>query len=153
MVVMKSISKSYGVPGLRLGILASANEGLIADIKKRVSIWNINSFAEYFMQIFSKYESDYKRACEKFLAERTRFVAELEKIPFLHVMPTQANFVFCEVKPPFTASGIVMTMLKDYRILMSNCRAKKGLTGDRYMRIAVMGKRDNDKLVDALKSL
>lgn len=153
MVVMKSISKSYGVPGLRLGILASANEGLIADIKKRVSIWNINSFAEYFMQIFSKYESDYKRACEKFLAERTRFVAELEKIPFLHVMPTQANFVFCEVKPPFTASGIVMAMLKDYRILMSNCRAKKGLTGDRYMRIAVRGKRDNDKLVDALKSL
>src|SRR5574344_1434751 len=60
MVVMKSISKSYGVPGIRLGILCSADTSLIAKMKKMVSIWNINSFAEYFMQIFTKYEKDYK---------------------------------------------------------------------------------------------
>ena len=51
MAVMKSISKSYGVPGLRLGILCSADKDLIARIKKEVSIWNLNSFAEFFMQI------------------------------------------------------------------------------------------------------
>ena len=62
MIVIKSISKSYGVPGLRLGIMCSADVGLITRMKKAVSIWNINSFAEFFMQIFSKYEKDYKRA-------------------------------------------------------------------------------------------
>jgi histidinol-phosphate/aromatic aminotransferase/cobyric acid decarboxylase-like protein/choline kinase len=153
MAVIKSISKSFGVPGLRLGILASADTVLIATMKKKVSIWNINSFAEFFMQIFTKYEKDYKKACDKFIEERSRFVNDLQGIEFLHVMPTQANFVFCKVKPPLTASSIVMQMLKGHNILMSNCRAKKGLEGDRYLRIAVRGKEDNVKLVNALKSL
>ena len=153
LVVMKSISKSFGVPGLRLGILASADTELVATLKKKVSIWNINSFAEFFMQIFTKYEKDYKKACSKFIEERSRFVKDLSEIGFLHVMPTQANYVFCEVKPPFTASGIVMQMLKGHNILMSNCRAKKGLEGDHYIRIAVRGRKDNEKLIKALKSL
>lgn len=153
MAVMKSISKSYGVPGLRLGVLASADTSLISVIKKKVSIWNINSFAEFFMQIFSKYESEYAVSCDKFLEERARFVDELKTIDWLHVMPTQANFVFCRVKSPFTASGVVMKMLKEHNILMSNCRSKKGLEGDCYMRIAVRGKKDNERLVSALKTL
>lgn len=153
MGVMKSISKSFGVPGLRLGIFASADENMIAEMKKEVSIWNINSFAEFFMQIFSKYEKDYYKACSKFVVERKRFIEELSKIDYLRVMPTQANFVFCEVKAPYTASGIVMRMLKEHKILLSNCRAKKGLTGDRYIRIAVRGQRDNERLVNALKTI
>lgn len=153
MAVMKSISKSFGVPGLRLGILASADTELIGGLKRKVSIWNINSFAEFFMQIFTKYEKDYYRACSKFLEERNRFIADLSELEFLHVMPTQANYVFCEVKPPFTASGIVIQMLKRHNILMSNCRAKKGLEGDRYIRIAIRGRKDNEKLVKALKTL
>ena len=58
MMVMKSISKSYGVPGLRLGVFASSDVDLIARIKKEVSIWNINSFAEFYLQIYGKYEND-----------------------------------------------------------------------------------------------
>lgn len=153
MVVIKSISKSFGVPGLRLGILASANEALIVHIKRQVSIWNLNSFAEFFMQIFSKYEKDYQKACGKFVEERKRFVADLKTVGFLHVFPTQANFVFCRILPPYTASGVVMQMLKDHYILMSNCRAKKGLQGDCWMRIAVRSRQDNERLVKALKSL
>ena len=64
MCVLKSISKSYGVPGLRLGILCSADTDLIARMKKQVSIWNINSFAEFFMQIYPKYRTDYQKACD-----------------------------------------------------------------------------------------
>ena len=97
MAVMKSISKSYGVPGLRLGILASANKELIVRIKKEVSIWNINSFGEFFMQIYNKYEKDYQRACQKFVDERDRFEASLRTIPFLRVMPSQANYtIYCK---------------------------------------------------------
>lgn len=153
MLVMKSISKSFGVPGLRLGILASADIELISNMKKEVSIWNINSFAEYFMQIFTKYENDYKRACTKFIDERNRFIAELKDIEFLHVMPTQSNFVFCVVKPPFSASDIVMQMLKKHNILMSNCRSKIGLEEDCYLRIAIRSEEDNKRFVKALKSL
>ena len=79
LVVIKSISKSYGVPGIRLGILCSADTELITKIKTMVSIWNINSFAEYFMQIFTKYEKDYYRACEKFISEREDFERQLKQ--------------------------------------------------------------------------
>ena len=52
--VVKSISKSYGVPGLRLGIMASGDTEVIARMKKDVAIWNINSFGEFYMQIYEK---------------------------------------------------------------------------------------------------
>jgi histidinol-phosphate/aromatic aminotransferase/cobyric acid decarboxylase-like protein len=154
MAVMKSISKSYCVPGLRLGILASANKELIARIKKEVSIWNINSFGEFFMQIYNKYEKDYQRACQKFVDERDRFEASLRTIPFLRVMPSQANYFLCEVLPPYTASEIVINMLKQHNILTRDCSGKPGLNPDKqYMRIAVRNTEDNTRLVEGLKGI
>lgn len=153
LIVMKSISKSYGVPGIRLGILCSADSTLIAEMKKMVSIWNINSFAEYFMQIFTKYEKDYKRACEKFIAEREDFENKLRGISFLRVMPSQANYFLCEVLPPQTANSLVINMLKKYNILLRDCSDKKGLDGKQYMRIAVRSHEDNTTLIRAFKEL
>lgn len=153
MAVMKSISKSYGVPGLRLGVLASADKELIARIKKEVSIWNLNSFAEFFMQIYNKYEKDYQRACQKFIDERQRFEASLRTIPFLRVMPSQANYFLCEVLPPYTASEIVISMLKKHNILTRDCSGKPGLNPDKqYMRIAIRNTEDNTRLVEGLKN-
>ena len=153
MAVMKSISKSYGVPGLRLGILASADKELIARIKKEVSIWNLNSFAEFFMQIYNKYEKDYHRACAKFVAERDIFEQQLRTIPFLRVMPTEANYFLCEVLPPYRASEIVIRMLKQHNILTRDCSGKTGLPADKqYMRIAVRNHEDNSRLVEGLKT-
>lgn len=153
MVVMKSISKSYGVPGLRLGILACADTGLIVHMKKQVSIWNINSFAEFFMQIFTKYEKDYKKACEKFIGVREEFVNRLNEISFLHVMPTQANFVLCEVLSPFTANDLALELLKNHNILVSACSAKKGIISNKYIRFAIRNTEDNEKLLGALRRI
>ena len=152
MAVMKSISKSFGVPGLRLGILASANKELIAHIKKEVSIWNLNSFAEFFMQIYNKHEKDYLKACDKFVAERADFERQLKTIPYLRVMPTQANYFLCEVLPPYTATEIVVYTLRNHNILTRDCSQKPGLDPNKqYMRIAVRNHEDNTRLVEALK--
>ena len=151
MIVMKSISKSYGVPGIRLGLLCSADEALISRMKKMVSIWNINSFAEYFMQIFSKYQNDYYHACDCFLAERNDFEQKLRQVPFLHVMPSQANYFLCEVLPQMTARQLVLTMLKRHNILMRDCSDKIGFDGNKqYIRIAVRNHEDNARLIDGL---
>ena len=152
MAVMKSISKSFGVPGLRLGILASANKELIAHIKKEVSIWNLNSFAEFFMQIYNKHEKDYLKACDKFVAERVDFERQLKTIPYLRVMPTQANYFLCEVLPPYTATEIVVYTLRNHNILTRDCSQKPGLDPNKqYMRIAVRNHEDNTRLVEALR--
>jgi histidinol-phosphate/aromatic aminotransferase/cobyric acid decarboxylase-like protein len=152
MAVMKSISKSYGVPGLRLGILASADRQLIAQVKKEVSIWNLNSFAEFFMQIYNKHEKDYRHACSRFVEEREQFYRELLTVPFLRVMPSQANYFLCEVLPPYTAKEIVIYMLRQHNILTRDCSGKPGLdTSRQYMRIAVRNREDNTRLVEAMK--
>ena len=152
MAVMKSISKSFGVPGLRLGIFCSADKELIACIKKEVSIWNLNSFAEFFMQIYNKHEKDYLKACDKFLAERDDFEKGLRTIPYLRVMPTQANYFLCEVLPPYTAKEIVINALRQHNILTRDCSLKPGLDPNKqYMRIAVRNHGDNNRLVEALK--
>lgn len=153
LVVMKSISKSFGVPGLRLGVLATADKTLISQMKQRVSIWNLNSFAEFYMQIYTKYERDYQKACARFVAERANFEKKLRQIPFLRVMPSQANYFLCEVLPPFTANEVVIRVLKHYNILTRDCSSKPGLNGRQYMRIAVRDYADNSRLIDALKSL
>ena len=153
LVVMKSISKSFGVPGLRLGVLASADKVLISQMKQRVSIWNLNSFAEFYMQIYTKYERDYQKACARFVAERADFEQKLREIPFLRVMPSQANYFLCEVLPPFTAREVVIQVLKNFNILTRDCSGKPGLRDGQYMRIAVRDHSDNTRLIDALKSL
>ena len=153
LVVIKSISKSYGVPGLRLGILCSADKELISNIKKEVSIWNINSIAEFFMQIFSKYESDYDKACAKFVEERIEFEKGLREIPFLRVIPSQANYFLCEILPPFTANQLVLTMLRRFNILTRDCSSKIGLVGKQYLRISIRDHKDNSKFLDAFKQI
>ena len=153
MSVMKSISKSYGVPGLRLGILCSADTALIAKMKKQVSIWNINSFAEFFMQIYPKYKDDYRKACDQFIKAREDFEKELQQIPFIKVMPSQANYFFLEVLPPYKPKELCAILLKDYNILASACLAKKGIEPNRYMRIAVRNHGDNAKFIEAMKAL
>ena len=153
LIVMKSISKSFGVPGIRLGILASADKDLIVSLKKKVSIWNLNAFAEFFMQIYNKYEKDYKTACDKFLKERADFEQKLRSISFLRVMPSQANYFLCEILPPRTANEVVLYMLKHHNILTRDCSNKPGLDDRQYMRIAVRNHEENSRLIEGLRLL
>lgn len=153
LLVMKSISKSYGVPGLRLGILATSQRETIARIKKDVSIWNINSFAEFFMQIYNKYQAQYEKACQQFIDERNRFALRLKEIHFLRVLPTQANYFCCEVKPPYTAAELTKLLLARFDIMIKDCNSKTSLQGCNYIRISIRNQKDNDQLITALLNL
>lgn len=152
LVVVKSISKSYGVPGLRLGILASGDTDLISRLKRDVAIWNINSFGEFYLQIYEKYHKDYDEACRSFIKEREMFFRELNEVPFLKVNPSQANYFLCEVTDRFTSRELAYLLLKN-NILIKDCGSKKAFDGGNYIRLAVRDRRDNSYLVDVLKSL
>jgi histidinol-phosphate/aromatic aminotransferase/cobyric acid decarboxylase-like protein/choline kinase len=153
LVVVKSISKSYGVPGIRLGVMASSDIDLISKIKKDVSIWNINSFAEFYMQIFGKYSSDYVTSCGHFVKERNRFFTKLSEIKYLHVIPSQANYFLCEIIDTYSSSELAKILLLKYNILIKDCNAKKSLEKKNYVRVAIRNSNDNDMLINALKSL
>ncbi len=149
-IVVKSISKSYGVPGLRLGILASGDAELINYIKHDVGIWNINSFAEFYMQIVEKYKKDYSEALELFKAERKRLKKQLDAIPSLRVINSQANYFMIELKKGVTAKSLTDALLSNYQIFIKDLSDKvKGRK--EFVRIAVRDRKDNDLLIDALK--
>ena len=150
MMVMKSISKSYGVPGLRLGILATADIDLIVRMKKEVSIWNINSFAEFYLQIYGKYEKDYIKACAKFIAERETFYTELQSIPYLRVIPSQANYFLCEVIAKYTSSELTQKLIEN-DVIVSNCGLKSNMFGYNLVRLAIRSRKDNARLIDILR--
>lgn len=153
LIVVKSISKSYGVPGLRLGIMASGDKNFITWLKKDVAIWNINSLGEFYMQIFGKYEKNYQQACVQFMKERDRFMKELAEVPFLRVLPSQANYFLCEVLPPYTSRQLTELLLEKFDILIKDCSGKNAMKGRNFIRIAVRDERDNNALVAAMKQL
>lgn len=152
--VIKSISKSYGVPGLRLGVLASGDTETVGRIKDDVSIWNINSFAEFYMQIAEKYADDYRIALEKLKKERARFFAELGKFSdILRAIPSQANYIMAEVCGGMTSERLTREFFAKYSIMIKDLGAKEGLRGGSYVRIAVRDAADNDKLLAALSEI
>ena len=153
LVVMKSISKSYGVPGLRLGIMATADTALVDRVKRDVAIWNINSFAEFYLQIFGKYEADYRQACHRFIQERRRFEQLLRQVSFLRVIPSQANYFCLEVTQRFTSGELTRRLLADYEIMVKDCNSKHFLEGKNYIRVSVRSTEDNNRLIAALKEL
>ena len=126
---------------------------MIDAVRHDVSIWNINSFGEYYMQIYGKYEDDYRRACQLFQEERMRFERELRTIPFLRVIPTEANYFLCEVTDRFTSSELAILLIKRENILIKDCGYKKAFEGKNYVRIAVRDTKDNNRLLKALRDL
>ncbi len=153
LIVIKSISKSYGVPGLRLGVAANGDPDLVLKIKKELSIWNINSFGEFFLQIIDKYKADYKNACEKISMERDRFYNALSKINYLRVIRSQTNYFLCEVISKYTSTSLTQKVLSKYEILLKDLFGKIGFEKKNYIRIAIRNSDDNNYLVDRLTEL
>lgn len=149
--VMKSISKSYGVPGLRLGVLASGDVEAIKAIKKSVSIWNINSFAEFYLQIEEKYHKDYMASLTRIKEERKRFFSKLSSIEGLRTIPSEANYIMVEITGGKKATEVTKRLLSDYGILIKDLSAK--IKGGEYLRLAVRDTKDNDRLIDALSNV
>lgn len=148
--VLKSISKSFGVPGLRLGILASGDTAAVAALKKEVPIRNINSFAEFYMQIEEKYKKDYAAALVLLKEERVRFAKSLSAVGGLRVFPSQANYFMAALTDGMTAAELTKRLFVRHRILIKDLTGKVGPDAGQLVRLAVRNAKDNDRLVQAM---
>lgn len=150
LIVVKSISKSYGVPGLRLGVLACGDKGIVQKIKDNLEIWNVNSIAEYFMQILYMYKKQYEEACDYIAEQRKNMYNELKKISFLSTYKSQANYFMCKLIK-YSSKELTEYLLNTHNILIKNLKDKEGFKNKNYIRIAVKSKEDNCELLDGLK--
>ncbi|WP_405303705.1 aminotransferase class I/II-fold pyridoxal phosphate-dependent enzyme [Methanobrevibacter sp.] len=153
LILMKSISKSFGVPGLRLGVLASSDSELMQTIKSDVSIWNINSFAEFYLQIFEKYQDDFDKGIKKYQEVRDKFTNDLNSIENVRAIPSQANYVMCEILGDIDSRKLAEILLNDYNLIIKDLSNKKGCAGKSYIRLAVRDETDNGILVEAMKDV
>lgn len=152
LIIVKSISKSYGVPGVRLGIIATSNFELLQNIIKEVSIWNINSFGEYYMQIYGKYEKIYKNSLEKIRSAREIFINELREIKELQVFDSQANYILIKILEKYSSKELAKILLNNYEIYIKDLKGKAGID-DNFIRIAVRDTEDNKYCINALKEI
>ena len=153
MVVVKSISKSYGVPGARLGILASGDSGLIAAMKKDVAIWNINSFGEFFMQIYEKYEKAYRQSLQQLSDARRIFEENLRAIPGVKVLPSQANYITVELTGSKSSRAVTRRLYIERNFLVKDLTPKMRRPGRQYLRLSVRTEAENKALTDALQDI
>lgn len=150
LIVVKSISKSYGVSGLRLGILASSDLNIIKNIESIMPIWNINSFAEYYLQNYNIFHKTYISACDKIAEERTRLNNELSKINAVKVYDSNAGYILLDLKNT-DSFEFCCWMLDVHNILIKNLKNKDGFFDKNFIRIAVRDTQDNDILIKAMK--
>lgn len=150
LIVIKSIGKSYGVPGIRLGILASGNKELLSAIRDEMAIWNINAFGEYYLQIATLYTKEYKKSCELIAKERSSFISKLKQIPYIKPYESQANYIMCRLEGK-NSTTLANYLLKNYSILIKDLKNKKGFENVDFIRLAVKSTKDNDELIEALK--
>ena len=151
--VLKSISKSYGVPGLRLGVISTSDHNMIDKIRQGLPLWNINSFAEYFLEHLPKFSKQFKLAQESHLRSKNKFYKQLLKLNCLSPLPSQSNYFLCKVKPPQSSKSLSNILLTEYNILIKDCSSKVGFDGEQFIRIAIRNSKDNNYLIKALKEV
>lgn len=149
LIVVKSISKSYGIPGIRLGVLASSNIELINKIKSDLPVWNINSYAEYWLQIANLYKKEYINACNKIDVVRQKFVNELRTISNIEVYDSEANFIMCNLYD-YDSTQLAIDLLEN-NIFIKDLKTKDAFKGKNFIRLAVRTEEENDQLVKLMK--
>ena len=150
LIVIKSISKAYGVPGFRLGILACGDEALAEAVRKDLSVWNINSFGEFYLQICEKYKSDFTDGMNRFYPVRDGLFEALKHIPGLEPVPSKANYIMCRLTGGVSARGLTISLLVRHDILIKDLSGKNGIDGE-YIRVAVKTPEENARLAEAIK--
>ena len=152
LVVLKSLSKNYGIPGLRIGYAASGDGERIQQLREDLPIWNINSLAQFFLRHHGEYQEEFAISCVKVREATQQLFRQLLSVPYLCPLPTQGNFVLCRVLYGLTGAELTSALLEHCNILVNNCSGKEGLEGS-YIRIASRTEAENADLVAALHRL
>ena len=152
LIVVKSLSKIYGIPGLRLGFAASGNRDVTASLRSDVPIWSINSLAQFFLEEIGDYEQQFAESCMGIKHATQLLFRGLREIPYLHPYTTQGNFILCRLLRDFTATELTARLFEEFHFLINDCSKKVGLDGS-FVRIASRTVEENAQLVQALQSL
>ncbi|MBS0054639.1 threonine-phosphate decarboxylase CobD [Yersinia sp. Marseille-Q3913] len=147
--VLRSLTKFFAIPGLRLGYLLSGDRAAISQMKQQREPWTINAFAALAGEIILD-DQDYIQATHQWLAQQQRWLyQQLCSLPALQVWQGAANYIFLRcLKPEID----LQQALLQHHILIRHCANYPGLTRDHY-RVAIKSAADNQRLITALQQV
>jgi histidinol-phosphate/aromatic aminotransferase/cobyric acid decarboxylase-like protein len=152
LVILKSLSKVYGIAGLRLGYAATSNRTIINALRKDMPIWSINSFGQFFLEEIGNYQKEFLDSCAAVREATQVLYHELQSVSYLSPYPSEGNFVLCKIHSKFTGSQLTKQLYDQHKIFINDCSGKKGLT-DQFVRIASRTTEENVDLARVLRSL
>lgn len=152
LLIVRSMSKHCGVPGLRLGYCYSENPYLLNRLRRFIPTWNVNTLGEYFLSLLAPTDTAYHEARKRLMGDVRWLYEALTAIPGLHVYPTGANFVLIKIKIGMTAAELQARLLNEHKMYVRDCSNKLGLD-DRHIRVASQGREKDGRLVEALRQL
>jgi histidinol-phosphate/aromatic aminotransferase/cobyric acid decarboxylase-like protein/choline kinase len=150
-IFIKSMGKSHGIPGLRLGFLLSKDTKIIKKLNDALPIWNINSIAEFFLQNLEKYKAEYLCSLTKIRQDRESLYTHLSQIVDLKVIKSQANFITFQIlNPKYDVHLLAITLLEKQNIFVKVISGKAGMNGLSFIRVSVKSEKENLNLVNAI---
>ena len=151
LAIFKSMSKAYGICGIRIGYMLTANTDFAEKVRQGLHIWNINGFAEEFLRLAPQYRQEFRDSCDRVRADRDLFYEQLQTIPGMTVYQPDANYIFCRL-PDHAASGPQVTevLFMQHNVYIKHCQGKTMPESDRYLRIASRTQAENEQLVEML---
>jgi histidinol-phosphate/aromatic aminotransferase/cobyric acid decarboxylase-like protein len=152
LLIVRSMSKHCGVPGLRLGYCYSANLYLLNRLRRFVPTWNLNTLAQYFLSQLAANDAAYHEARKRLIGDVTHLYEDLRTIPRLEVYPTGANFLLFKVQNGMTANELQNRLLVEHEMYVRDCSNKLGMDAF-HIRVASQGREKDARLVAALRTL
>ncbi len=154
LAIVKSMSKAYGICGIRIGYLLTANADFRAEIQQGLHIWNINGFAEEFLRRAPQYVEQFKTSCKKVQEDRDEFYTLLSDIPGMVVYKPDANYIFCRLPDGGpSAPEVTKSLFTEHNMYIKHCEGKTLPDSDRYVRIASRTRKENHELTQAIRTV
>lgn len=151
-IVIRSMSKHCGVPGLRLGYCCTANAGFMKRLTDLLPIWNINTIAEVFLGMLPATDVEYQQSVVRVVADVQAFYRGLLTVPGVKVYPTGSNFILVKINFGITALDLQMRLLEEFGLYVRDCSNKIGLD-QFHIRVASQGVQSDARLVEALAGI
>jgi histidinol-phosphate/aromatic aminotransferase/cobyric acid decarboxylase-like protein len=152
-VVIKSMSKDFGIAGLRAGY-AVMSKSKVSDLLKNGFLWNTNGLSEYFFRLYARpdFLSKYEVVRKKYITEALFFISNFSELKGIKVYPSRANFILIEILNGMSSEEMTSRLLCDHGIYVRNCSDKIGLEGE-FIRVAARNFNENNLIYEAIKSV
>lgn len=152
LLIVRSMSKHCGVPGLRLGYAYSGNKKLLDGLRAVIPLWNVNTIAEYFLSMLPRTVNEYRTARMRVIGDMIWLSEQLQKLGGLRAYRSGANFALIKILGDMDSSTLQDRLLRKYKMYVRDCTNKVGMD-NKHIRVASQGSEKDQKLIKALGEL